>query len=304
MIPVILAIVEIFGFFLIGIAAKITGHIKDQHINEWSKFAIDFLYPFLIFSSITQNLHRDHLIEVWPLPVIGFSLVLLGFILGILLQSGLFTKSKDMRKTFIYFCTINNSSYLPIIIANNTLGSIAVANLFLLNLGTTVGLWTIGIAVLQNDNNVLKNIKYLFSGNLITVILSILIAVTGLNTFLPAVFMHVCNGTGSIAVPLILTLTGATIANPKGLKINWLVIYATIIRLAVFPLLAIFILKQLPLSKDVFSISVIVSLMPVAVSSVLFIRRYGGSAEYATSTVLISTLTALASVPLAIWLIF
>ncbi len=303
MIPIILAIIEIFGFFAIGIAAKLTGYIKEQHIGEWSKFAIDFLYPFLIFSSITQNLHRDHLIKVWPLPVIGFGLVLLGFILGIIFQSGLFTKNKDMRKTFIHFCAINNSSYLPIVIANNTWGSAAVTNIFLLNLGTTVGLWTMGIVVLQNDN-ILKNIKNLFSGNLITVILSILIAVTGLNTYLPAVLMHVCNGAGSIAVPLILTLTGATIADPKGLKISWQVIYITIIRLAVFPLFAIYILKQLPLSKDVFLISVIVSLMPVAVSSILFTRRYGGSSEYAINTVLISTLTALASVPLAIWLIF
>jgi malate permease and related proteins len=300
---IIFAIIKIFGFFAIGITAKISGYIKEQSINEWSKFAIDFLYPFLIFDSITQNLHRDRLAEVWPLPVIGFGLVLLGFIIGIVLQSGLFTKDKDIRKTFIHFCAINNSSYLPIVIATNLWGGPAVANLFLLNLGSTIGLWTMGIVVLQ-DGNLFKNIKNLFSGNLIIVLVSVVLAVTGLSTYLPAVLMQVVNGTGSIAVPLILTLTGATLADPKGLKVNWHVIYVTIIRLVVFPFFAILLIKQLPLSKEVYSITIIVALMPVAVSSVLLIRRFGGSSEYASCTALVSTIIALITVPLAIWMVF
>jgi malate permease and related proteins len=300
---IIFAIIKIFGFFVIGIAAKITGYIKERSINELSKFAIDFLYPFLIFDSITQNLHRDRLTEVWPLPVIGFGLVLLGFIVGIVFQSGLFTKNKDIRKTFVHFCAINNSSYLPIIIATNIWGGPAVANLFLLNLGTTIGLWTIGIVVLQ-DGTIFKNIKNLLSGNLITVLVSIIIAVTGFSSYLPTVFMQIVNGAGAIAVPLILTLTGATLADPKGLKVNWHVIYVTIIRLVVFPFFAILLLKQLPLSKEVYSITVIVALMPVAVSSVLLIRRYGGSSEYASCTALVSTISALITVPLAIWMVF
>jgi predicted permease len=299
----IFAMAKIFGFFAIGIVAKIMGYIKEQSINDWSKFAIDFLYPFLIFDSITQNLNRDRLAEVWPLPVIGFGLVLLGFIIGMVLQPGLFTKNKNIRKTFIHFCAINNSAYLPIMIANNIWGGTAVANLFLLNLGTTIGFWTMGIAILQ-DGSLSKNIKNLFSGNLITVLVSVTIAVTGLSHFLPEVLMQVCNGAGSIAIPLIMTLTGATLADPKALNMNWHVIYVTIIRLLVFPLFAILLLKQLPLTKEVYSITVIVALMPVAVSSVLMVRRYGGSPEYASSTALASSVIALITVPLAIWMIF
>lgn len=297
------AIVEIFGFFTIGVIARITGYIKEQSINEWSIFAIDFLYPFLIFDSISQNLHKDQLFALWPLPLIGFFFVLAGFVAGIALQFGLFSRDKDIKKTFVHFCAINNSSYLPIVIVQKIWGGAAVADLFLLNIGTTLGLWTIGIMILQ-EGKILKNFKNLFSGNLITVLVSIVIAITGLNFYIPAVFMNICNKAGVIAVPLILTLTGATLANPKSFRLNWHVIYITLARLIVIPAVLILILKMLPLSKDVYNVSAIVALMPVAVSSVLFVRRYGGANEYASSTALISTFTALLSVPAAVYLLF
>jgi malate permease and related proteins len=300
---ILLAIIEIFGFFTIGIAAKLSGYIKEQSINEWSTFAIDFLYPFLIFDSITRNFQREQLYTLWPLPLIGFCFVLAGFGAGMVLRFGLFSQDKDIKKTFVHFCAINNSSYLPIVIIQKIWGGTAVADLFLLNIGSTIGLWTIGIVVLQGGNFV-KNIKNLFSSNLITVLVSLTITIAGLSSYIPAVFTNICNKAGIIAVPLILTLTGATLANPKGLRINWHVIYVTIIRLIVIPTLLILIIKALPLSKDVYNVSVIVALMPVAVSSALLVRRYGGANEYASSTALFSTSVALISVPLAIYLLY
>jgi predicted permease len=297
------AVIEIFGFFTIGIIARICGYIKEQYIDAWSKFAIDYLYPFLIFSTIIQKLHKELLFEVWPLPIIGFGLTILGLILGLIFQVGLFTSSKDIKKAFIHFCTINNSAYLPIVIAQAIWGETAVVNLFLLNLGSTVGLWTIGIAVLQKDFS-LKSIRNVLSSNLIVTVISIIIGISNLGNIFPSVLMHVCDKAGSIAVPLILTITGATIANSKAFKINWHVFYISAMRLAIFPVFAIAILKLLPLSNDVFSISVLVSLMPVAVSSVLLIRRYGGSPEYASSTAFYSTAFALVSIPVAISILF
>lgn len=297
------AISEIFGFFTIGTIAKISGYIKEQHIDSWSKFSIDYLYPFLIFSTITQKLHRDLLFEVWPLPVIGFGLIVLGLILGIIFQGGLFTSNKEIRRAFVHFCAINNSAYLPIVIAQAIWGETAVVNLFLLNLGSTIGLWTIGIVILQNDFSI-KNIRNLLSSNLIVTVISIIIGLSNLSSFFPSVLMHICEKAGSIAVPLILTITGAAIANPKALKIGWHVLYISVMRLVIFPAVAIAILKLLPLSYNVFSISVLVSLMPVAVSSVLLIRRYGGSPDYASSTAFFSTAFALISIPLAIWILF
>lgn len=297
------AIFEIFGFFTIGIIARVSGYIKEQHIDSWSKFAIDYLYPFLIFSTITQKLHREMLFEVWPLPVIGFGLILLGLILGLTFQRFLFTSNKEIRRAFVHFCAINNSAYLPIIIAHAIWGETAVVNLFLLNIGSTIGLWTIGIVVLQNDFS-LKNLKNLLSSNLIVTVISIIIGITNLSSFFPSVLMHICEKTGAISVPLILTITGAAIANPKALKPGWHVIYVSAMRLVIFPVVAIAILNVLPLSSNVISISVLVSLMPVAVSSVLLIRRYGGSPEYASGTALFSTAFALISIPVALWILF
>lgn len=300
---IISAVAEIFGLFAIGAIARFSGYIQENEIDRWSRFVLDFLYPLYIFTSITRGFQTEHMHELWPLPVIGFGLVLLGATTGGLLRHGLLTKDSDIRRSFIHFCAVNNSAYLPIVIINNIWGDTALANLFFLNLGTTFGIWTIGVAVLGASS--LKGAyKSIFSPNLFGVLAALFFCLTGTGNKLPPLFVKIISTAGSAAVPVILVLIGASLAQKSALRVHWPVVYVTIVRLILLPLISIGILKLLPITHEVYSVAVMVSLMPVAVASVIMTRRYGGSPDYAASAALITTICAIFTVPFGLGLLF
>jgi predicted permease len=76
------------------------------------------------------------------------------------------------------------------------------------------------------------------------------------------------------------------------------------VRLIILPLFTIAALKLLPLPQDVFALSVIIALMPLAVSQSIFTRIFGGNPAFAASSSLVSTLASIITIPLALWLLF
>ena len=69
------------------------------------------------------------------------------------------------------------------------------------------------------------------------------------------------------------------------------------------PAIYIMALKMLPLPRDIYEVCFVVALMPAAVASALVSRLYGGDGEFASQSVVVTTLLALATVPLWILLI-
>lgn len=302
-IPIILAIAEIFGLFAIGAAARLSGYITDKEIDRWSRLVLDFLLPAYTFTTIVRGLDRTRLYQLWPLPLLGLGLLLFFTIGGYLLRFGLFTTDGNIRKSFVHFCVANNSLYLPIIIIRNLWGESALANLFLFNIGTTIGVWTIGIAVLGSNGNKI-NIKNIITPNLIAILVAVVLTTLGVTSSIPTIVIRVLSSAGSAAVPLILILIGASLAHRDAVIISWHLAYISIVRLLILPAGAIFLLRLLPLPKDLFSVAVIVALMPVAVATVIMTRRYGGSPHYATSAALVTTILSVITVPVALFFLF
>ena len=130
---VIFSIMQLFGVFSIGWAARYWNYIREEDLQRWSKFIVDLLFPCFGFAILTQNLNRPELLRLWPLPILGFGMIAFGAICGMFLKSLLKKQTEANRKTFVHLCAVNNFGFLPIIIIGNLWGDEAVAFLFLLN---------------------------------------------------------------------------------------------------------------------------------------------------------------------------
>lgn len=302
-IQIIYAVTEIFTLFIIGALLRVGGYIDERDIDRWSKTALDVLLPFYTFTSILKGIDPTRINELWLLPVIGFGQVIFFFVCALPLMLGLRNSNWQLRRTFLHLCTVNNSSFLPVIILRNMWGDKYIATLFIHYLGTAIGVWTIGVGVLETSS-LKDSIKNIFKPTLIAIILATLIAVFKLNFIVPKILFNALSSAGSITIPLIMILIGANLANRKNIDFSWKVIYLTIVRLIILPLLMVPVLNILPIPKDFYNIAVIVSLMPTAVTSVIITRRYGGNSSYATSAALVTTLLSIITVPLAMNLIF
>ena len=303
---VFLAVVETCVLFAVGGGALRVGYIGRDDIERWSRFTFNVFTPCLIFSAIAGGLGRRELASLWIMPLAGFLMMAAGAVLGILMRPLLRCRSGGRTATFVHLCAINNYIFLPLIVVENIFGfGRHVALLMVMNVGSTVGFWTIGVITLTGvrRDTLREAVKQIFSINIAAVAAGV--AVLLLDIRVPAAAMKIVWTLGSLTIPLTLILTGAALyRDARGLfahKADVAIVAA--VRLAVIPAVFIAVLKILPLPRDIYEVCFVVALMPAAVASALVTRLYGGDGEFASQSVVVTTLLALATVPLWIRLI-
>ena len=297
-IDIILAILEIFGIFALGWLACHLGYIREEELNRWSRFVVDFLMPCLAFSAIVSGFDASRLRELAILPFLGLGMVVFGSLAGILLRRGLKTKDPDIRKTFHHFCAINNYSFLPIVIVTNLWGSKALANLFFLNLGSSIGFWTVGVGLL-GGSNLRQALRSVLTVNLLAVLLALGITIAGVGDAVPTLVMKITGTVGAAAVPCMLLLVGAAMHPLPAMTNRRDLTYLAFVRLIVLPVLIVLAIRMIPnIPEDVRNIVIIVSLMPAAISSTVLTRRFGGSPTFAVQAAAFTMALSIITVPL------
>ncbi|MCE9616136.1 MAG: AEC family transporter [Lentisphaerae bacterium] len=299
---IILAIAQIFGVCFIGWLAARFGYLNEHDVSRWSRLMIDFLFPLLVFQSIVRGFDAHRLGELWMLPALGLGIVVIGALCGIPLRATVKSRDPDIRNTFHHFCASNNYGFLPVIIIQNLWGATGMANLFVLNLGSTIGYWTLGVALL-GGHNLRATARHIISPTLIALALALIVSLTGLSHVFPELLLRVCESAGSAAVPGMLMLGGATLYPLPTLSDRRDLAWLTLVRLVLIPAITILALIALPLSADVRHVAIIVALMPVPISSMVLARRYGGSPRFAAQAAVVTTLAAIVTVPLAVVLL-
>ena len=296
-ITVLLALAEVFALFGIGFLIRKRGYLENLDITKWSKVLIDFFFPLLAFQSIVRDLEVKRMIELLPLPILGFSFMAFGALLGIIFSPLLKSKDRNLKKTFLHLCTANNYSSLPLFIISRVWGDSVLAKLFFLNLGSTLAFWTIGVGFLKtrNEESTLKNI---FSPNIAAIIAGLLVAVAGGGSWFPPFILDIMRKAGLASLQMSMMLIGAALVGVSLHEHRRDIALLSIIRLALFPLVTILILRVLPLSIDVYQTALVVAIMPATMQSPLLTRRFGGDPDFAAASLLITTLISLASIPL------
>ena len=303
---VFLAIAETCVLFAVGGGGLRLGYIGRDDIERWSRFTFDIFTPCLTFSAIAGGLTRDKLASLWIMPVAGFSLMAAGAALGLVLRPLLRHRTPERSATFLHICAINNYIFLPLIVVENLFGfGRHAALLMVMNVGSTIGFWTIGIITLTGlrRDTLRSAVKQIYSINIVAVAAAV--AVVMWRIPVPPFVMKTVRTLGSVAIPLTIILTGAALyRDAAGLlahKADVAIVAA--VRLLVIPAVFIAVLKILPLPREIYEVCFIVALMPAAVSSALVARLYGGDGEFASQSVITTTLLALTSVPLLVKLI-
>ena len=299
---IIFAVVEIFGVLAIGWLARWTGHVREEDLNRWSRFVLDFMYPLMLFNTIIKDFDPDRLGEVWPLPVLGLGMIAFGALAGYGLRYGLKSRDPDVRKTFHHFCAINNYGFLPIIIIGNLWGGPEVALLFFLFLGCSVGYWTLGVGLL-GGSNLKQALKSMLTPALVALFLALTLSISGLSAHVPGILVKLSGTVGAAALPLMLLVIGASMYGASLMRYKRDLTYLTFVRLILLPALIILIIQRLPLSNTVYNILLIVSLMPAPVTSTILVRRHGGSPDFAVAAAVVTTLASILTIPIGCMLL-
>ena len=152
-------------------------------------------------------------------------------------------------------------------------------------------------------NSCRETLKKLCNPNLAAALLGILVA--AVDCPVPKLADATIRMLGGVTVPLMLVIIGAAL--PDGCRKlvgdTRDLLWYSLCRLIILPLLAAGIMKLLPLDETLRQTAMVVALMPGSSAGVLIVRSYSGDYEFAGSAIVLSTLFSLGTVPLLLWLL-
>ncbi len=296
LLKVVLAIAQTFVFFAVGAAAVKCKYLDSRDVSRLGNFTMDIIFPFCCFASVFQGMQGADPMAVWMPPVLGFGIMAFNGIIGLGLQYGLKNRSESRMKAFRQMAAINNYLFLPLIIVESLYGSQGSACLMLFSVGSAVGFWSVGIWVMSKFGFNKETFKNLITSNLVAVMIAVLLVCCKVPV--PHDVIRIANGIGIIGTPLMLVLTGASLALSgaalfrEGRDAAW----GVVCRLLIIPALTVAVLKLIPMPPMVYNVALVIALMPTSCASVIIVGKYGGDVDYSGQQLLLSTLISPATI--------
>lgn len=209
------ALLKIFFLGFAGFFLSRLDLISEKGFDDLSKIVIYFTLPALIFSNFLGSSKLGEIPNWWIYPLGMAGVIALSLLLGLLLSNFL---EWPERRQFGALIGFPNTGYLPLALAAALLAEAqqpkAFQLIFLLTLGMTPNLWSIGIALISGKAvSVLKFMRnVLTSPPFLTTISSIGLIIVHWDRFIPDLAVETASYAGSVTVPLIMIVLGGMLA--------------------------------------------------------------------------------------------
>ena len=309
----ILQVLFILVLMASGYLARKRGMVSAVGTSEMVRVLIGIIYPCLIFSSVTK-LNAQELADNWIMPVMALAIAGTGLVLGLIALRCLKGVDQQRASAFLFQNTVNNYLFLPLPLVMLLWKEQGVALLVFASMGFELIVWTVGVFLFNRSSKLTEGIRMMFGPPLIALLFSISwvcvrdlfspeLPSTGffsdLTRRLLELFYFGSETVGKATVAVSMLVSGSRIAalDIKAAfdKHVWIV---SALRLVVTPVLFIFLLKLIPMDDMAYGILAVVAVMPAAVASLVFSERFGGDSDFIATTLLITHLGAIVTIPL------
>ncbi len=301
------------AMFLVMIAGWLAarrGLWKPEAGLTLSRFLVDLVYPCYVIVQFIRTVDTATLRGSWIVPVLGFLVVLVGALVGLL--AGPAIRNPVRRRTAIFLVAITNWIYLPLPIAEGLFGAEGVRTILLMNVGAQAAIWTVGVGILNPGLSFRDSARHvLVNPGIIATAIGLVLAVflpsLGSGTGWAAAFQPVLAAAdllGSLTIPLSLLIVGAQLGEKpiSTLKPEPALGLVLLLRLVAAPAAALGLVHVaatlgLVIPEVPRLCFLLVAAMPAALSCTLFTERYNGDSLLSSKVIFASTLASLVTVP-------
>jgi predicted permease len=321
MLPIFLKTLTIFLMILAGYLVRRQKLVDEAFNRQLSLLLMNVFYPSLILSSVVRNYTISSLAANWTLPAGSILIMLAGWSLGRLARSGLHKQPEALQRTFLFQCTMNNYSFLPIMLVAGLFGEQAVAQVVFAAFGAELCMWTLGVQSLTGEIRSLRTFRNLLSMPMAALATAVAILAvqallvpappTPVNQPLPAVpafgirdmLLGAFQMLGQATIPISAIVCGCRMASLDGDNLFSRPMFGLLfLRLLAIPTLAILLLSLLPLTPATRQVLLVIAVQPTAMVSVTMAEIYHTDSHFAATAVLTTHLLCLATIPF--WLHF
>ena len=318
MIEIAIQILGIFAMIGVGVVATRRQWFAENFSTQLSTLLLRVFYPSLLFSAILRNYTLAKIAENWLLPAGAVGIMVVGWAVGWVAKRTIARHFRaPTRRAFHFTCTMNNYSFLPImIIAGTALGEQGVAMVALTTIGSDTMMWTLGFRTFTGQKLKLRTLPSLLLRPPIAALAAAVLTLAVLHPFgVDSADLMACLPTRVALETLYKYLGGATIpasAIVCGMRLGQLKlsglftplqIAVTLLRMVVIPALILALLTVLPLAPAERMVFGVIALMPGAMVGVSMAEVYGGDIPFVSAMILNTHALCILTVPIGLWLL-
>lgn len=298
--------IDVFTQVVILLLLILTGFILTKtHIltENGSKSMTDIVLTIVTPCVIIKSFMRDYDPSLLKNLLIAFLIAFLTHI-GFILSAHLLLHSRDISKQKVlqYGVVFSNCGFMSLPLQQSILGDmgvfygssyIAIFNLFI---------WSYGITLMSGDKKYMTPKKLIINPGIIGLTIGLFIFLLSIPT--PKIVNETVSYISSLNTPLPMIIIGYHLANSNildGLK-NLKCIFAIILRLFIFPLLALGIMYLCGIRGTMLVSSLISCSAPTAAITTMFAAKFGLDTPLSVNLVSLSTILSIISIPLLITL--
>jgi predicted permease len=299
--------ISVFLIAIIGALLRKKGRLSDQVDHSLMWLLINISLPSLVITSIIKNPALDHLENIFLPPVLGFSSVLIGWGLALLLYRFSGISAPQDKKSFLLSNAINNYGFVPIPLILALYDRETLGVLFMHNIGVEAAIWSIGILIISGSGgNIGHTLKRLINAPLCAITSCLILTYFDLDTHIPGFVLKTTGLLGQAAIPIALLIVGSlmydcfkTFEIRNGLRVA---LSSVAIRLVLFPICYLTFLLLIPMSLELKRVVLIESAQPAALLPIVLAKQYGANPQVAFLIILSTSLLSLITMPL--WIQF
>lgn len=284
-----------FIMIIVGMLLKKIKIIGDEGQRNITDLVIYLVLPCNIVYSFMIKFNHKILYTFAGVLIISVLIQLFCSFLGHVLYNRM---ELSQKKCLQYATICSNAGFLGNPIAQGVFGTMGLTLASIYLIPQRIVMWSAGISVFTEspDRKTLVK-KVLTHPCIVACFLGIILMLTQykLPGFINASIVSVSNCNTALSMMVIgMILADIDVKS----MVDWKVIYFTVIRLVIIPVIIYIPCRLLQLDSLVTGVCVLLAAMPAGATTSILASKYNGDAAFATKCVIFSTLASLISTPI------
>lgn len=284
-----------FVYVVTGIIMAKCNILRHEGRSSFINLLLDITLPRMILNSFNVEIGIDELISAGEIMIISVVCVFIAWLTG----KVFWRNQPHERKAVLEFSTLfSNAGNAGMPIVASVFGTEGVFYASFYLLPVRILIWTLGLSLFVDERDTKKRIMTLLKTPSLVVVF-IGIALMFMPFKLPSVLSVAVKNIGDMTGPLSMMIIGAALGESnlrEALDID--AFKLTFVRLAVQPLIFLFLFRALGVQAILWQVAVTLTAMPAAANTEIIAEMYGKDYAFAARCVVVSTVASLFSVPL------
>ena len=282
-----------FIYMVVGVIIVKTRLLQKEGRSSLIGILINITLPCMILHSFEQDVGIQELIAAGQAMIISACCCVASYLIGVVIWR---RKPAEKRAVLEFATMFSNQGNAGLPIIQLVFGSQGVFYTSFLLIPVRVLMWTLGVSLFVKQEGKARWRTLLVNPSLLVVFAGLFILLTPFK--LPQVFSTAITNIGNMTGPLSMMLIGASLADMnlrEALDRDAFLLSA--VRLLGLPVLAMLILRALPVEPMIWQVQAVLIAMPAASNTAILAEMYGRDHSFAAKCVFITTILSLITVP-------